>query len=124
MTDAFVYHIADAADWAAAREAGEYRPPSLDAQGFVHCSTREQVIETANRYYRGRDGLVLLCIEPALLRAELRYEPPDMPDAEQRDGLFPHLYGPLNLDAVTRALPFVPGPDGAFRFPAALAEEP
>ena len=67
---------------------------------------------TANRFYRDVPGdLVLLVIDPVLLRAEVRYE--DVPGAELP---FPHLYGPLNVDAVIAARPFAPGPDGIFAF--------
>jgi uncharacterized protein (DUF952 family) len=122
VPDAEVYHIASREAWEAALAAGEYRPPSVEAQGFVHCSTREQVVSTANRFYARQEGLVLLCIDVSRLEAPLRYEPPDMPGHEGRDGeLFPHLYGPMNLDAVTRVLPFPANADGTFALPPELA---
>lgn len=115
-----IMHIAGRTDWEAAQRAGEYRAASLAVQGFIHLSKPEQVIRVANALYRGRRDLVLLSIDPARLRAELRYEPPDHPADDQPPSgeVFPHLYGPLNLDAVIRAAAFAPGPDGLFALPA------
>lgn len=107
-----VYHITSRAAWDAAQAAGEYRAESLETQGFIHFSKLEQVVGTANRYYHGTPGLVLLEIDAARLKAELRYEPPaEAPDSDAR---FPHLYGALNLDAVTAALDFPHDADGGW----------
>ena len=126
MADDTIYHIVARDDWDAALAAGSYRPPSLEAQGFVHCSTREQVVETANRFFHGQDGLVLLCIQASRLRPPLRYEPPDMQGhtASTQQALFPHLYGALNPEAVVRVLPFPSRADGSFALPPELAAAP
>lgn len=105
-----LFHIIEQSAWHSAQAAGSYQPPSLKAEGFIHLSKEEQVEETANRFYQGRLGLVLLGIEPERLRASLRYD--DVPG----HGTFPHIYGPLNLDAVVQVLPFEPSPDGTFSF--------
>jgi glutathione S-transferase len=111
-----IYHIATRADWERARADGEYTRSSVDKtlaeEGFIHASQSAQVAGTANRFYRDVPGdLVLLVIDPGLLRAEVRYE--DVPGAELP---FPHIYGPLNVDAVVAARPFAAGPDGLFEF--------
>jgi uncharacterized protein (DUF952 family) len=118
-----IYHIVAREDWEVARAAGSYTPPSLAAQGFIHCSTREQVVDTANRYFRGQDGLVLLCIEVSRLLVPLRYEPPDMPgEATGRaPSLLPHVYGPLHPDAVVAVLAFPARADGTFVLPPELS---
>jgi len=118
-----IYHIAKHRDWEAAQEAGEYRTASLDGEGFIHCSTVEQVIDVANSFYLGQRGLVLLKIEVARLAAPMIWEPPAHPPGSmqpraQSGDLFPHLYGPLNLDAVVAVAEFTPGPDGRFNLPA------
>jgi uncharacterized protein (DUF952 family) len=121
LNEAEVYHIVPREDWDIALSKGEYRPASVDTQGFVHCSTRAQVAPTANRYFHGEDGLVLLCIDTAMVTSPLRYEPPDMPGHDPDDHeLFPHLYGALNLDAVKRVLPFPCHADGSFSLPQEL----
>ena len=123
MAEDTIYHIVAREEWGEAVAADIYRPPSLAAQGFVHCSTREQVMETANRFYHGQDGLVLLCIEVSRLRPALRYEAPDMAghSQSQQQALFPHLYGALNPEAVVRVLPFPARADGTFALPPELA---
>ncbi|GAP14418.1 uncharacterized protein conserved in bacteria [Longilinea arvoryzae] len=105
--DAVIYHIISLADWEAARQRGSYRAASLSSEGFIHFSTRRQVPRTLAKFYAGRSGLALLCVEVARLKSELRYE--------EADGqMFPHLYGPLNLDAVVEALPIEPGSSDPF----------
>lgn len=105
---AIIYHITRRVDWQRARTEGQYRGDALASEGFIHCSTREQVLRVANKFYVGRSGLALLTIDEGRLKAEVRYEA--APDGE----VFPHIYGPLNLDAVVRAQAFEPGEDGKF----------
>jgi uncharacterized protein (DUF952 family) len=90
-----LFCVAESTAWEDARAAGVYAPASLKDEGFVHLSTAAQVHATIRRHYAGRVGLVLLSIEPELLTAELRWEEGE--PGEQ----FPHLYGPIPLDAVT-----------------------
>ncbi len=105
-------HLCPAADWAAARTAGELRPASLEAVGFVHLSTRQQVHLPANRLFAGREDLLLLSVDPGRLRAPLRWEP-GLPE-DPPDMRFPHLYGPLPVDAVIAVSSYLPGADGRF----------
>jgi len=119
---ATILHITTRVEWDAARAAGSYRAPSLDVDGFIHCSTAAQATASASRYFRGRTDLVLLCIDEGRLAAEVRYEPPSAPlgaapDPRAAERL-PHVYGPIDLDAVIRVLPFPCEPDGAFVLPA------
>ena len=93
-----ILHITMAAEWAAAQALGDYRLDTLDTEGFIHCSTAAQVRGTLGRFYRGIPDLVRLEIDPALLGdVELRWE--GEPEA------FPHIYGPLSVDAVVSADP-------------------
>jgi uncharacterized protein (DUF952 family) len=106
-----IYHITTAAAWDEARAAGAYAADTLGTEGFIHLSTREQLLGVAERYYRGQPGLVLLAVDEARLAAALRYE-------ESEPGMhFPHLYGPLNLDAVAAAHPLPPRPAGGLAKP-------
>jgi uncharacterized protein (DUF952 family) len=77
------------------------------------------VTAVADAFYRGRSDLVLLVIDPARLRSELRWEAPAGPPADgiEPGDSFPHIYGPLNLEAVVRVLPWQPGVDGRFALP-------
>jgi uncharacterized protein (DUF952 family) len=120
---AIVLHITTLAEWDAAHAAGSYRPASLALEGFIHCSTPAQAVGSANRYFRGRTDLVLLCIDESRVAAALRYEPPATiggapdPRAARTCELFPHLYGPLALDAVVRVVAFPCDRDGGFTLP-------
>jgi uncharacterized protein (DUF952 family) len=105
-------HICAADEWQRAVDRGEHRPDSLDAVGFVHLSGPEQVHLPANRLYRGRTDLVLLRIDSDRLTAPLRWEPGVPTDPESM--LFPHLYGPLPVSAVTSVTRYRPEPDGSF----------
>lgn len=103
-----IVHICQKTAWEAAQQAGEYRPSSLAAEGFIHASQPEQVLPVANRFYAGQNDLLVLWIDPRRVRASIRYEPAD-------DELFPHIYGVLNLDAVQVVRPFPPDAQGVFR---------
>src|SRR5918995_3122120 len=101
--------MAHEAEWREAKGAGEYVPSTLPRQGFIHLSRPQQVHLPANAVYSGQRDLVLLWVDPTRLQAELRYEAPE-PGAPQ----FPHLYGPLNLDAVVAETRLEPWKQGAF----------
>jgi uncharacterized protein (DUF952 family) len=105
-------HLCSAADWRAAQAIGEHRPESLDANGFVHLSTPEQVHLPADRLYAGRTDLVLLRIDAALLTSSIRWEPGVATDPDSM--VFPHLYGPVPAAAVISITPYRPGPNGRF----------
>jgi uncharacterized protein (DUF952 family) len=110
-----ILHIAREDEWLSAVSSGLYQAGSLATEGFIHCSTRQQVLGPANALYRGQEGLVLLCIDPERTSAPIIFE-----DCYQAGQKFPHIYGPLNVDAVTRVVPFAPGADGRFHLPDEL----
>jgi uncharacterized protein (DUF952 family) len=103
-------HLCGAEKWSHARRDGVIRPEA--AAEYIHLSTPNQVHLPANRLYRGREDLVLLHIDPALLDSPVRWEPGVATDPESM--LFPHLYGPLPVDAVIRVTAYRPSPDGTF----------
>jgi len=108
-----ILHITEREQWEQAKQVGIYRGDTLDTEGFIHCSTPQQVIRTANRFFQHQKGSVLLCIEPEQVKAEIKYEAAD-------SDLFPHIYGALNVDAVTQVIEFEPGEDGKFEMPDAM----
>ena len=95
-----IIHLITESDWAAARKAGSWSPPSLKTEGFIHCSRPEQVAATVKRHFPGRTDLLMLTLDPARITAEIREE-----DSYSRGETFPHIYGPLNLDAVIDVQP-------------------
>lgn len=111
-----ILHASSRAAWSAAQASGAYAADSLATQGFIHCSTVNQILRVANNFYAGQHGLVLLVMDPARLTSEMRWEPgSDLPDE-----LFPHIYGPVVLEAVMKVIGFEPGADGKFQFPSEL----
>jgi uncharacterized protein (DUF952 family) len=108
-----ILHITQRGEWAAAKELGVYRSPTLDTEGFIHCSLIEQVAGSANRFFQGQKDLVILEINVDLVEPEIKYE-------GTADHLFPHIYGALNVGAVVRSIDFEAGADGVFRSPAEL----
>ena len=112
-----ILHITIAAAWRAAQQQGIYQGETLASDGFIHASQPHQVLTVAERFYAQVPDLVLLVIDPARVHVEIRYERGSYAgdDAAQR---FPHLYGPLNLDAVVAVVPLLRGADGAFVLPA------
>ena len=100
-------------EWEAAVAGGAYAGSSQDkADGFIHFSTAEQIVESARRHRAGQSGLLLLAIDPAVLGDRLKWE-------KSRAGdLFPHLYGPLDPAESTWVRPLPLGTDGLHVFPA------
>jgi uncharacterized protein (DUF952 family) len=115
-----IYHITSRSAWSEARERGNYRAESLETEGFIHCSTEAQVVPVAHKFYAGQKELVLLVIEPTLLASDLKWEPPSggtPPPGVAEGDLFPHIYGPINLDAVVQVFDLQANPDGQYSFP-------
>jgi len=107
-----IFHLAQVADWEAARVTGDYRVSTRDRtlaeEGFIHASRDDQVLDVANAFYADAGPLLLLTIDPDRLSSPVR-------DEEVAPGMvFPHIYGPLNLDAVVSAVPLERGQDGKF----------
>jgi uncharacterized protein (DUF952 family) len=110
-----IYHIAFPADWKQAQDTGEYRMSTrgrtLEQQGFIHAGQVHQVAPVANAIYGGYDDLLILVIDEDRVKPDIRYE--TVPGWEDP---FPHIYGPLNLDAVTEISSLKRGTDGRFAF--------
>lgn len=104
-----ILHVAKYEQWEKAKLEGVYSNNSLDSQGFIHCSTSKQIVKVANDLFHGQKGLVLLYIASGKVQSEIRYE--NAGNGER----FPHIYGPLNIDAVIKVAEFEPAKDGKFR---------
>lgn len=95
-----IYHIARSEDWSAALAVGEYRAASLESEGFIHCSTRDQLLRVANAFFDPGADLVVLRIDSAALEDRLRFEAPARSGDALAHEQFPHVYGALPLPAV------------------------
>ena len=111
-TSRFIYKICPESLWRAAESAGVFKGAPVDMQdGFIHFSTAAQAVETAAKHFAGQDHLLLLQVDTAPLAERLRWE------VSRGGALFPHLYGDLDLTAVTRVDKLPLGADGAHVFP-------
>ncbi len=108
-----IFHIATAKDVAEAIDNDLYFCDSLENEGFIHCSTRDQIVPVANRYYSSHVDLSLLLINENEVSAPIKYESPLYPSSEK----YPHIYGPIRMQAVKQIINLHPGKDGSFEFP-------
>lgn len=110
-----ILHITTKIDWEKAKKAGVYSAPSLEKAGFIHCSLAQQIPPVANYNFKGQQELIILEIDEYKLKYDVKYE-----DLWNEGQLYPHIYGPINIDAVVRTVPFPPEPDGTFKLPSSL----
>ena len=94
-----IYHITTKENWNIAQQIGYYEVASLAIEGFIHCSTAQQVAGVLERYYIGKMDLVILVIDTSKLANKFIYEL--APSVNQE---FPHIYGTINLDAIIDAI--------------------
>lgn len=92
-----IYHITTQPEWDTAVKAGSYTAPSLQTEGFIHCCTKQQVDGVLDRYFKGKTGLVFLTIDTEKLQSKLVNE-----WSPAGQDTFPHIYGPINTDAVIK----------------------
>ncbi|HET9656046.1 MAG TPA: GNAT family N-acetyltransferase, partial [Kineosporiaceae bacterium] len=117
-----VHHLALARDWEAARSAGTYRVSTLgrtlDQVGFVHaCLAGPQLSGVAERFYAGvSEPLVLLTLDRDRLRAPVLVEPVHGAGSGPQ-GLFPHVYGPVEVDAVVAVRAMARDASGRWHLP-------
>jgi uncharacterized protein (DUF952 family) len=107
-----IYKICPASAWREAERQGAYRGSADDLRdGFIHFSTAAQVAETAKKHFFGQTGLFLIEVDADMLGDRLRWEP------SRNDEMFPHLYGELDLGAVTAVRELRPRSDGTHEIP-------
>jgi len=109
-SEPYILHIARREQWREAKREGYFKGDTLSSQGFIHFSKPHQVEEVANFLFEGQKDLVLLLVDTSKVQAEIRYE-------TVGNEVFPHLYGPLNADAVIEVLDLVPDDAGKFQLP-------
>jgi uncharacterized protein (DUF952 family) len=92
-----IYHVTTYDLWETALQKGFYEAPSLRTEGFIHTSKQQQIEGVLERYYQGEKDLLLLHIDESKVTPIIKHElAPSVNEA------FPHIYGTLNIDAVTK----------------------
>ncbi len=111
-----IYKVCSASAWREAERQGAFRGSADDRRdGFIHFSTASQVAGTVARHFAGQTGLFLIAINADMLGEALKWEP-------SRGGeLFPHLYGDLDIGAVTKILDLRARPDGSHDIPELIS---
>jgi uncharacterized protein (DUF952 family) len=109
MRDDLLFHITTKDDWKQYNNSGSYEPESLDSNGFIHFSTGEQVETAANTFFGDKDEILLLVIDATTLHEDIKYE-----KDEDTGEKFPHLYSPLNTNAIIDKITIKAEKDGTF----------
>ena len=103
--------VAKRDEWEAGKLSGSYAPPSLESEGFIHCTLVEEAAGVANYHYSGHTDLLLLYIDTDRLTSELKW------NLDHEGFSWPKIYGSLNVDAVTNEVELKPDTDGRFSLP-------
>lgn len=93
-----IYHVILPKVWNEAKDKSFYEAESLATEGFIHCSYADQLDGVLERYYSGVEKVVVLTIDANKLTSPLVSEPSTNGEP------FPHVYGPINTDAVIQAV--------------------
>ncbi len=106
-TNPFIYLLMTPADYQNAKAVGTWNPSSLAVEGFIHASPADQLTRVANKHYRQSNEVVVVFLRHEQVRSEILWEP-------ATGGLYPHVYGPINMDAEAKAVVIQKGANGDF----------
>ena len=110
MKDDLIFHVVKKEDWKSQKKDSRYHPDSLDSEGFIHCASGNNIEDVTNRLYEGETNVLLIIINTTLVEPEIRYESSDDSDTK-----YPHIYGPLNMDAVVDKIELAAEDDGSYK---------
>jgi uncharacterized protein (DUF952 family) len=129
MTAEPIFHLTPATYYQHQPQDQPYHPAAFAQEGFIHCTAGvEKLIQVANYYFANlTDDLLVLEIDPAQLTAPLIFEPPILAPsgpadrkreyAAEPEVLFPHVYGPLNRQAIIRCFALQRDSTGQWQMP-------
>ncbi|QWI60841.1 DUF952 domain-containing protein [Bacillus mycoides] len=87
-------------NWGTAKNIGEINEASLKEEGFIHCSLLDQALKVAQKHFNHEKDVLLLTIDPSLVKAEIKYE------LASNGQEYPHVYGVINVEAIVEVVPF------------------
>ncbi|EJR54971.1 hypothetical protein IIM_01911 [Bacillus cereus VD107] len=87
-------------NWEIAKTTGEINEASLKEEGFIHCSLLNQALKVAQKYFNHEEDVLLLTIDPSLVKAEIKYE------LASNGQEYPHVYGAINVKAIVEVVSF------------------
>jgi uncharacterized protein (DUF952 family) len=117
-----LFHIVSRGDWRDQVMNRMFGPPSLNTEGFIHLSAKNQVLTTANYFFKGSTDLLLLEIQLPSRDPSLKWEAPVRGSGERVLEKFPHYYAKLKVTAVKKVHDFPCDSDGVFALPAGITE--
>ena len=94
-----ILHITKKDTWAKAQQEGIYQADTLKSDGYIHCCQPDQLKGVLEKWFDGAEDLISLELDTDKVEAKIVYE-----NLEEGEALFPHIYGPINLDAITRII--------------------
>lgn len=106
----FIYHLVEKEQWEKSKIGNEYSPSSLKKDGFIYCSTKDQVLPSASRFYPNSSTLLLLVIDSEKISSSIIFE-----DLHNKGVKHPHIYGSLPIDSVKKIIPLQPDKNGNFK---------
>jgi uncharacterized protein (DUF952 family) len=89
-----IYHITMPDNYLQYKDEELYQAPSLQSEGFIHCSTKAQLKATCERYFSKAPAIFIICLDETKITSDIRYELATIGEE------FPHIYGPINKDAI------------------------
>lgn len=104
-----IVYTATVEEWKEIEKKEEFRSSDFDTEGFIHCSYPNQTIWVLNKHYKNEEKVILLCIDPKLLKTKLVTE-----DLKGKGEEFPHIYGSINKGSVVKVIDISPSSDGLF----------
>src|SRR5215472_9243434 len=110
-----IYHIMTSTEWERVGANPYYSPDTIARNGFIHCCELEQLEYVGEHWFRGRQDLVILCIDAGIVSAPIKNE-----DLNSEGMSFPHIYGVLNTNAIKKVVAFRPRSDGTFGIPSEI----
>lgn len=105
-----IYHLVEKDQFEKSKNNKNYSPESLIKDGFIYCSTKDQLLSSANRFYSGSFSLLLLVINSEKVESKIIFE-----DLHNKGIKHPHIYGNLSLDAIEKIIQFKPNNNGKFQ---------
>lgn len=112
-----IYHIAYRRDFEKSLDEKTYKPLNYDKEGFIHCSPISKLTESANKFFKDMDDIIIICIDESKVVGKIIRE-----DLYNTGFPFPHIYSALNIDSITAVLEFKTDERGNFILPDELSE--
>ncbi|EWH09425.1 hypothetical protein DS2_12864 [Catenovulum agarivorans DS-2] len=107
LMDPYIYLLSSEAEYKQALASGQFVRDSLQTEGFIHASPKSQLSRVANKFYKKTEQPIIIELDKKLITSEVKWEP-------ATGGLYPHIFGPINIDSVYKVIPIAPESSGDF----------